>query len=63
MTGPLTRILLRYGAGALVAWGVLSPDLGGALAVDPDVLALAGIAVGFAVEGYYWLAKRQGWAT
>lgn len=67
MKGPITRILLRYGAAALVTWGVLSPGLGNNLAYDPDVIAVTEVVVGVgiaaAVEGYYWLAKRHRWTT
>ena len=67
MTGPLTRILLRYGAGVLIAWGVFSPVLGEQLASDPDVAMALQVGIGVAVaaltEGYYWLARRQGWST
>lgn len=63
MIGPFTRILLRYTAAALVTWGIFSPDAGAQLATDPDVAAVLGLAIGFAVEGYYWAARRYGWAT
>lgn len=61
------RILLRYVAAYLVARGILGQDMANALAGDPEVVALlevaAGFAIGAAVEGWYWLAKRMGWAT
>ena len=62
MKGPLARILLRYGAAALVTSGILAPGLGDHLASDPDVMQVAQIAVGgvivVAVEVYYWFARR-----
>ncbi|TSJ60503.1 hypothetical protein FO470_17280 [Starkeya sp. 3C] len=67
MIGPFSRIALRYVAGFLVAKGLLSGTDGDFLSSDPDVAfvveAGAGFALGFAVEGFYWLAKRMGWRT
>lgn len=67
MNAVLIRIVMRYAAGALVAKGLLSADLGSTLAGDPDVMAVlevgAGLAISAATEGAYWLAKRFGWAT
>lgn len=67
MNGALLRIAIRYAVGALVARGFLSSDLGGSLSTDPDVEAAIQVgiaaAIGVAVEGWYWLAKRLGWAT
>lgn len=66
MLGPVTRILLRYIAGALVLGGFLTADLGEFIADDPDVLAIAQWALGgiaaLAAEGWYVLARRLGWA-
>lgn len=60
--GPLIRIALRYGVGAVVGY-----EVGSQLASDPDVIAVttAGVAMvaGFATEGFYWLAKKYGWRT
>lgn len=62
MTGALIRIGLRYGIGALAGWGV-----GEQLAADPDVQMAVTVGVtflgGFVVEGWYWAAKKFGWAT
>lgn len=63
MTGVIVRIALRYLAAALVAHGWLSPEDGSMLAMDPDVQMMAGAAVGAAVEAWYAIAKRMGWAT
>ena len=66
MTAVVTRILLRYAAGALVAKGLLAPDLGNQIAVDPDVISAVEIGVGAALmavsEGWYYLARRFGWS-
>lgn len=57
------RILLRYGAGFLAASGWLDRETSNMLAVDPDVqLALAAAMLALS-EGWYWVAKRWGWAT
>ena len=67
LNGAVARIVLRYGIGILVGAGWLSSELGGQISNDPDVaivLDLAGFALGgLLVEGWYWLAKRWGWAT
>lgn len=67
MSAVLVRIFLRYLAGALVAKGMVSPDLGNYVFADPEIASWvevgAGIALGGAVEGFYSLAKRFGWST
>lgn len=66
MTAVLIRIGLRYGAGFLVAKGLLAPDMGPQLAGDVDVQAAlelaAGVAIGAASEVCYFLARKFGWA-
>ena len=61
------RILLRYGAGALVTYGLMSSEAGSSLADDPDVaMAIqigAGIAAGAIAEYWRFLAKRFGCRT
>lgn len=63
----IARILLRYGAGFLVAKGLLFPDMGDALQRDPEILAALQVGLGLALaaasEGWYWLAKKLGWRT
>jgi hypothetical protein len=65
MTAVLVRILLRYGAGILIAKGLLAPEVGVEIARDPDVAmalqVIAGLLVGALSEGWYVLAKRFGW--
>lgn len=60
--GPIIRIVLRYGVGA-----VLGYQIGSNLAADPDVVAVATVAatavIGAVTEGFYMLAKRLGWKT
>lgn len=64
---PYIRILLRYAAAYFVARGVLGQDMADALTGDPELVAtlelLVGLAIGAATEGWYWFAKRMGWAT
>ncbi len=59
----LARIVLRYGAGALVAYGLLAPSEAEELVMNPDLALLVGGLIGVAVEGAYTLARRKGWAT
>ncbi|MBI6628311.1 hypothetical protein [Pontibaca salina] len=63
MIGPLSRITLRWIASALVTYGLVTPDAGALIAVDPDLIALAGVIIGATVEGAYAIAKRNGWQT
>ena len=59
----LSRIALRYFAGALVAYGLIAPEDAQVITMDPDVALLVGAALGAIVEGAYALARRKGWAT
>lgn len=63
MIGPVSRILLRYLAAALVTYGILPHEVGAQIAIDPDLIALAGLAIGAVVEAGYALARSRGWAT
>lgn len=67
MSGPLSRIALRYLSAFLVAKGMLSPEMGGMLGSDADVIAVVEVAIGtgmgLAAEGWFLLAKKYGWAT
>lgn len=56
--GPVARIILRYGVGYFAGSAT-----GEALALDPDIVLILSLAIGFAVEGAYTLAKKRGWAT
>lgn len=60
------RIFLRYGAGLLVAKGLLAPEMGLDFSTDPDVemaiQVLAGAIAGAVSEAWYFLARRFGWA-
>jgi uncharacterized membrane protein len=60
--GPLIRIILRYGVGAIIGYEVASN-----LAADPDVVAVATVAAaslaGAVTEYFYIIAKKFGWRT
>lgn len=66
MTAVIARIILRYGAGALVAKGLLSADLAAGLTADQDITAIAEIAagaiIGVGTEFAYYCARRFGWS-
>jgi hypothetical protein len=55
---PIARIVIRYAVGAIIGM-----DAGATLAGEPDVVTVAALAIGAAVEGLYAIAKRKGWAT
>lgn len=61
MNGALGRIILRYGAGALLGAGV-----GSQLAADPDLVLVVGtgasLVAAAAAEALYSLAKKKGWS-
>ncbi|TGT46870.1 hypothetical protein EN812_05905 [Mesorhizobium sp. M4B.F.Ca.ET.169.01.1.1] len=65
MTSVIVRIALRYGAGVLVARGLLGSDDASAFSADPDIqMALEtglGLAIGGATEAWHWMARRFGW--
>lgn len=67
MTAVIIRIALRYGAGILVAKGLMAPEAGIELANDIDVQAAIEVGVGLAMAGaselWMVIAKRYGWAT
>lgn len=60
MIGPVTRILLRYLSGFLIANGWLGSEYD--LSADPDVVMAVGLAIGAATEAAYVLARKLGWA-
>ena len=55
---PIIRIVLRYGAGAVV--GLAQGEM---LAGDPDVVSMLAVAVGGIVEAAYAWAKKRGGNT
>ncbi len=56
------RIIARYLAGALVAVGALAAGSEAKIAADPEVLMILGGILGAITEGFYALARKQGWA-
>lgn len=63
MPAIIARIIARYLAGALVAYGLIPHEVGQELAVDPDLALLIGGAVGAITEVAYGFAKKRGWTT
>jgi hypothetical protein len=61
MVGPLARILLRYGAMALIMHGFMSADVGNSIASDPDLQMLLGSALVAIAVGFYFLAHKLNW--
>ncbi|RWE50739.1 MAG: hypothetical protein EOS79_04630 [Mesorhizobium sp.] len=66
MIAVIIRIALRYGAGVLVARGLLGAGDAAAFSADPDIqMALetaVGLALSLAAEGWYALAHRFHWS-
>lgn len=65
--GAFARIALRYGCTWALAKGWIAPEVSSMLSADPEVLGyveagMMAACVGV-VEGWYWLAKKFGWAT
>ncbi len=63
MPAIIARIIARYLAGALVAYGLIPHEVGQELALDPDLALLIGGAVGAITEAVYAFAKKRGWTT
>ncbi|MFE3836074.1 hypothetical protein [Pseudogemmobacter sonorensis] len=61
MIGPISRILARWLASALVTYGLVAPQYGAAL--DHDLALVLGALIGAGTEAAYALAKRRGWST
>jgi hypothetical protein len=65
MIAIFIRIGLRYGAGVLVARGLLGADDAAAFSSDPDIQAAlevgAGLAIASTTEAWHWLARKSGW--
>ena len=53
---PISRIILRYLAAALVTYGIVPVDVGAQIATDPDLIALLGLTLATLVELIYTLA-------
>lgn len=63
---PLVRIALRYLTLPLLAIGLILPEEQQAIIADPEIVGWVSTGLGvFApsvAEGWYWLARRFGWA-
>ena len=66
MIAVIIRIALRYGAGVLVARGLLGAGDAAALSGDPEIqMALetgVGLALSIAAEAWYVLARKFHWS-
>lgn len=63
MTAVLARLIARYIAGALVAYGLIDSGTGQTIALDPDLALAIGAGITAITEGGYAMAKKYGWAT
>lgn len=61
MSGVLARIIARYLAGGLVAYGLL--DAAEAEGLTPELALAIGAALAALTEAAYAVARRLGWAT
>ena len=59
----VSRIVARYLSGALASYGLVSPEVGAELAMDPDVALVLGAIIGAVTEGIYAWVKQRGYAT
>lgn len=59
----IVRIAMRYGSGALVAFGMFAPETAAMIAGDPDVAILLGAFIGFVTEALYVSARKHGGPT
>ena len=67
LTPVVARIAVRYLSGALIAWGLVSPETGALIAADPEIqqliLLVVGAALGALTETAYAVARRSGGPT
>ena len=67
MKSVIARIVLRYIAAALVAYGILTIDMEYTVANDADLQIgiefAVGLGIGAVTEAWYAIARRFGWAT
>lgn len=63
MTAILARIIARYLAGALVAYGLIPHEIGQEIAMDQDIAIALGAGISIVTEAVYAFAKKKGWAT
>lgn len=63
MKAVIARIIARYVSGALVSYGLLSPDAADLIFMDPDVLIAIGAGLGILTEAVYAVGRKRGWVT
>lgn len=67
LAAPLVRIGLRYLSGALVTWGLVTPETGASIIADTELQAALLIVVGAAIaavtEWAYARARKTGGPT
>jgi hypothetical protein len=56
MYAPIARIIIRYPVGAVIGANAAS-----ILAGDPDIVAVAAMAIAGITELFYALAVKKGW--
>ena len=63
---PIIRILLRYATFPLLYYGLINEHEAADLIADPEIAQWvslgAGMVAPFVAEGWYWAARRLGWA-
>ncbi len=64
---PISRIILRYIAAALVTYGLATPEMAGLLAADAEVerliVVVVGGLLGAITEAAYAVARKTGGPT
>jgi hypothetical protein len=63
MIAVYARLIARYLAGALLAYGMIDAETSQHIALDPDVALVLSAVLTAATEGFYKLARKYGWAT
>jgi len=63
MTGPIARIMLRYGSGAMLSIGLIDPDMAEQISGDSDLVVVLSLCVGVVIELAYTRAKLKGQPT
>ncbi len=67
MTSLVARIVLRYVIGMLVAYALITNEIGEEFTRDPELAAVIEAGIGAVcagiVEGWTLLARRWGWKT
>jgi len=63
MYAPWARIVIRYGVGAMITYGLVTQEMGDTLISDPDIIIVGSALIGLFVEGWYARARRVGGST